>query len=154
MVKKKKILKNMEKIFHQHVHNIIKSKENRKKIFNYIKKNYIDDILSEKEKENLLYYYIYEIQVEWNMLPKLDELYEWIKSKKIGYFHDVFNEHRICIEEEDNFIENPPKVEEGVIECKRCKSLRTISFNKQTRSGDEATTVFVRCSECNFQFKM
>jgi hypothetical protein len=80
MVKKKKIVKNMEKIFHQHVHNIIKSKENRKKIFNYINKNYIDDILSEKEKENLLYYYIYEIQVEWNMLPKLDELYEWIKN--------------------------------------------------------------------------
>lgn len=144
----------MEKIFNQHMSSIIKSKENRKKVFNYIEKNYIDDILSDTEKKNLLYYYIYELQVEWNIIPKLDELYDWIKSNKIGYYNDVFKDHRICIEEEDNFIENPPQVEEGVIECKRCKSLRTISFNKQTRSGDEATNVFVRCSECNFQFKM
>lgn len=144
----------MENLFHQKTQNIIKSKQNRTKIFNYICKNYIDDVLSDKMKHKLLYYYIYEIHVEWNILPKLDELYDFIKNQKLGYYNKTFNEHRICIDEEDDFIENPPQVEEGVIECKRCKSLRTISFNKQTRSGDEATAVFVRCSECNFQFKM
>ena len=97
---------------------------------------------------------MYEIFVEWSLCPKLDELFLYMKEQNLGFDHVIFNDIKHKINENDDFISNPPQVEEGVIECSRCKSKRTISFSKQTRSGDEACTVFVRCAECNHQFRM
>jgi DNA-directed RNA polymerase subunit M/transcription elongation factor TFIIS len=37
---------------------------------------------------------------------------------------------------------------EGIYQCRKCNSSRTFSFGKQTRSSDEGTTVFVKCSAC------
>ena len=39
------------------------------------------------------------------------------------------------------------EIEEGVMECTKCGSKKTYSYTKQTRGGDEATTVFAICSE-------
>lgn len=41
-----------------------------------------------------------------------------------------------------------PQVEEGMFQCSKCKSKKIFTMSKQTRSGDEAITVFARCSEC------
>lgn len=41
-----------------------------------------------------------------------------------------------------------PSVDEGMFQCNKCKSKKIFTMSKQTRSGDEATTVFARCSEC------
>lgn len=49
--------------------------------------------------------------------------------------------------EEDNFLETPLTVAEGALKCK-CGSKRIFSFSKQTKSGDESTTVFALCSKC------
>ena len=49
--------------------------------------------------------------------------------------------------EEDDFLETPLEVAEGAIKCK-CGSERVFSFSKQTRGGDESTTVFALCSSC------
>lgn len=38
---------------------------------------------------------------------------------------------------------------EGLYKCRKCGSTRTFSFGKQTRSSDEGTTVFVKCSACS-----
>jgi DNA-directed RNA polymerase subunit M/transcription elongation factor TFIIS len=38
---------------------------------------------------------------------------------------------------------------EGLYKCRKCGSTRTFSFGKQTRSSDEGTTVFVKCSSCS-----
>lgn len=50
----------------------------------------------------------------------------------------------------------PPsdEVEEGVNECYRCGSKKTISQTVQTRSGDEGATTFVACINCKHRWKM
>lgn len=45
-----------------------------------------------------------------------------------------------------------PEVDEGMFTCLKCKSKRIFTASKQTRSGDEATTVFAKCSECKNQW--
>lgn len=97
---------------------------------------------------------MYEIHTEWNSLPKLEDLYLGIKKKNFAYDHEQYYNIKQTFREEEDFIMNPPIIEEGVISCKKCKSKRTFSFNKQTRSSDEAVTVFVRCVDCGTQFRM
>lgn len=50
--------------------------------------------------------------------------------------------------EELEFRKTPFQVEEGIIQCKKCGSKRTLSFQKQTRSADEGMTTFYQCVEC------
>ena len=45
------------------------------------------------------------------------------------------------------------QVEEGIFECKKCKSKKVISTQVQTRSADEGSTNIMRCSECAFTWK-
>lgn len=45
-------------------------------------------------------------------------------------------------------LQENPHVVEGIFSCKKCKSRRIITNSKQTRCGDEATTVFAQCSKC------
>jgi DNA-directed RNA polymerase subunit M/transcription elongation factor TFIIS len=67
---------------------------------------------------------------------------------------DEYKEFRNKIEEHDKFLIKPFEVDEGVLECGKCGSNKTISYTKQTRSGDEATSVFALCYECNNKWKM
>lgn len=143
----------MKKVFFKNFKPIM-SKDNREKIYSYIKTLVDEEDISQEEKYDLLLYIMYEIHTEWNSLPKLEDLFLYIKRKKIGYNHNEFKFIRDCFQEEEDFIMNPPIIEEGVISCKKCKSKRTFSFNKQTRSSDEQVTVFVRCVDCGTQFKM
>ena len=71
--------------------------------------------------------------------------------QKIGFNNNVFTKHKINQSNEDEFIKNPFKVEEGAIECK-CGSKRTLSFTKQSRSCDEPASVIVKCIECKSQW--
>ena len=57
------------------------------------------------------------------------------------------------MEEYDSFLIKPFEVDEGVLECNKCGSNKTFSYSKQTRSGDEATTVFATCSNCGTSWK-
>lgn len=64
--------------------------------------------------------------------------------------HPVFAPFRAKLEEEDAFIENPiADIAEGIIECSKCKSTKTFSYQKQVRSSDEGFTLFVNCINCN-----
>lgn len=67
-----------------------------------------------------------------------------------GWNHPVFNQFRDKVEEENRFIENPiVDIAEGIIECQKCKSKKTFSYQKQVRSSDEGFTLFVSCVNCN-----
>lgn len=144
----------MKSEFHEKFSDIIRDKKNRVKIYDFIQNHVSEQIINENDYEDLLYYIFYELYVEWNIFPSLKEFFSTIKKKKFGYEHGSFDSIRREIKEEEDFIMNPPSVDEGVIQCNRCKSNRTISFNKQTRSGDEAVSVFVRCVDCGAQFRM
>ena len=142
----------MQNTFDNKFKTILKSKRNRCAVYDFI-----DEIVQENPldaKSDLFYFYMYEIYTEYMIIPKLEDFFQSLKKKQFGYHHSTFHTIKKCLEEEQNFIENPPVVEEGVIECGKCKSKRTFSFNKQTRSGDEAVTVFVRCADCGHQFRM
>lgn len=140
--------------FHEKFSDIIRDKKNRLKIYDFILKYTNETVLNENDKDDFMYYIFYELYTEWNIFPSLKEFFSTIKKKKFAYEHVNYDRIRRELKEEEDFIMNPPVVDEGVIQCKKCKSLRTISFNKQTRSGDEAVSVFVRCVDCGAQFKM
>lgn len=68
--------------------------------------------------------------------------------------HPVFLEFKIKLDEEDKFVENPVMdIEEGIIQCNKCKSKRTYSYQKQIRSSDEGFTLFVTCANCNASWR-
>jgi DNA-directed RNA polymerase subunit M/transcription elongation factor TFIIS len=71
-----------------------------------------------------------------------------IKNGYIGWKHHSFDDAVMRLEEQDDFIEHPFQVEEGVLECK-CGSKKVYSFSKQTRSADEPMTTYAQCVNCN-----
>lgn len=120
--------------------------ENRERLIKFLKTMTND--------ERMLKYLLYEIAVEYLFTDNLNQVMEQVQKKEIGWNHPNFNQIKQEFQEEDDFIQNPPAVEEGVMECKKCHSKRTFSFSKQTRRSDESATVFIRCSNCNYTYKI
>lgn len=67
---------------------------------------------------------------------------------KYNWEHETYADEKAKQDEQDDFIENPFEIEEGVIECK-CGSKRVFSYSKQTRSADEPMTTYAECVECS-----
>ena len=97
---------------------------------------------------------IYEVCEMISQKIKLKTIIANIKNKNIGVFSDSFKDIQQKIKEEESFIIKPFEIEEGVLECGKCGSKKTYSYTKQTRSGDESTTVFAICCNCNSKWKM
>lgn len=77
-----------------------------------------------------------------------------IPLDQLGWNHPTFDNHKRQIQEEEDFIENPyTNVEEGVIQCSKCGSKRTFSYQKQVRSSDEGFSLFVNCVNCNASWR-
>jgi DNA-directed RNA polymerase subunit M/transcription elongation factor TFIIS len=70
-----------------------------------------------------------------------------------GWDHPMYRTCRALEEEQVDFEMNPFEVEEGVLECSRCHSKRTISFQRQTRSADEMATTFAQCVDCGKRWR-
>ena len=75
-----------------------------------------------------------------------------IEKGEIDWNHSFYDNEKHAILEQDDFIEHPFEVEEGVLEC-RCGSKRVYSFSKQTRSADEPMTTYAECVECNSKWQ-
>ena len=136
----------MEEFFNRKYSSIIKSKRNKQKIFRFLESN--------TKNQNELFISFYELYVEYSLQPNLHSLYELMKQKQFVFTHDHFRAEKDLIEEENAFIENPPTISEGIIQCRVCKQNSTISYEKQTRSGDEQSTIFVYCNICKRNFKL
>jgi len=106
-----------------------------------------------EDKEWLMYLF-YEVGTEFLFQANLNQVMDLVQKKEIGWDHPNLETLRGEFREQDDFFENPPQVEEGVMECKRCKSRRTFSFSKQTRRSDESATVFIRCSNCDYMYRI
>lgn len=65
----------------------------------------------------------------------------------------IYSHYKNLEYEQDEFLNNPIEVEEGVLQCSKCGSKRTISFTRQTRSSDESTSVFAQCVECKQKWR-
>ena len=76
------------------------------------------------------------------------------ESKTAMWNRPIFSKVRNSMKEQDNFLANPYEIEEGVLQCGKCKSNRTLSYAKQVRSADEGTTIFAECIECGNRWTM
>lgn len=123
---------------------LFKKKENAERLLKFLR------TLSKDNVDYLLY----EVVVEYLYTDNLHQVMEQVQRKELFWDHPNFNKIRQEFQEEDDFIQNPPVVEEGVMECQKCHSKRTFSFSKQTRRSDESATVFIRCSNCSYTYKI
>ena len=122
--------------------NILKQKFGKKmKEVNKILETYKENNTEDEYKE-----FLYHIINENN--------HENIFNSKIGLDHTFFDTYKNLEQEENEFITNPMVVDEGIFECPKCSSKRTISWGKQIRSGDEGTSVFAKCIECNYNWRI
>ena len=107
-----------------------------------------------KIDENIRDSIFYEICMDLKNSIKQKDVLDKIKNKKYNWNVDVFKPIKNALEEKENFIVCPFEVAEGALECNKCGSKKTFSYSKQTRSGDESTTVFATCVECRASWKI
>jgi len=98
------------------------------------------------ENEEWLMSQIYEdlSSDEWKSFGTQDEIpEEYVKTvilqNKLGWNHKKFQKYKKVQQEQDDYILNPFEVEEGVVQCPKCKSFKVFSVAVQTRSADEPT---------------
>ena len=81
------------------------------------------------------------------------DIFSDIKNNRIGWNSHFYDEYRKTQQEQDEFLDKPMDLEEGVNLCK-CGSRKTFSYTKQIRRADEGTTVFCLCSVCGNRWKL
>ena len=76
-----------------------------------------------------------------------------IHNDSFGWDHPVYSEFKSLENEQTQFKINPIEVEEGILECGKCHSKKTISYQKQLRSCDESSSTFAQCVICNNKWR-
>jgi DNA-directed RNA polymerase subunit M/transcription elongation factor TFIIS len=139
---------------------ILKQEQNiriiEKHIYDTSKKQCVDEEYIEEIYKHNLYQIIGDI-LDGN---KLSNMVTDIKNSKLGWNHFAFKDMQNMLEEQNDFIENPFSVEEGVLECKSrdkdgilCGSKRVFSYQRQVRSADEPMTTFASCCKCGTKWQ-
>lgn len=125
-----------------------------------LEKNINYYIQCQKDKKGYNYNYdkqdlIYEIGflIKQENVP-LKTTFDLLKKDKLFQNHSNFDEISKKMKEMDSFMDKPFEVEEGVNVCSKCSSKRTLSYGRQTRSGDEGMTVIVFCIDCKARYTM
>jgi DNA-directed RNA polymerase subunit M/transcription elongation factor TFIIS len=121
-----------------------------KYIYEYCDKNYDENDeneIIEKNYKLILYNLINDIQNGKN----LKELLNNIKRNKFNWNNDFYKDMILEENEQNNFIETPFEIEEGVLECD-CGSKRVFSYQKQSRSADEPMSTYATCMACKKQW--
>jgi transcription elongation factor S-II len=113
------------------------------------------EVLEKIYKDN-----IYQVLGDILNKENIKEIFTNINSGKLGWKHLAFKEMQNMLDEQNDFIENPFAVEEGVLECKArdkngvvCGSKRVFSYQRQIRSADEPMTTFASCCNCGTKWQ-
>lgn len=124
-------------------------------IYKYSMRKYKKNI--EKHYKNIVYQTVDDLSNN----VSLNTVIENIKNDKMGWNHLIFKDIQNKLDEQDNFIENPFEVEEGVQQCKAfnpktgdtCNSKRVIYYQRQERGADEPMTTYNTCYSCGASWK-
>ena len=96
---------------------------------------------------------IYQVVSDIQTGKSIKDIYRSVRDGGVGWRHKSFQTMRQRIQEQNEFIENPFEVEEGVHTCRKCGSKRVFSYNKQCMGSDEGTSVFCECAACRCKWK-
>lgn len=101
-------------------------------------------------------YVLYEMFCDYMCGIRKNTLFHQLQGGRVMWDHPVITKivSNDMFQELDDFICKPPDVDEGVIECRKCKGRKTLSYSKQTRRADESATVFVKCVQCHASFRL
>lgn len=120
-----------------------------------LKEAFQDDLLEKVYKHNI-YQALGDILNKKNMKEMINN----IDSGKLGWKNVAFKQMQNMLDEQNDFIENPFAVEEGVLQCKArdtdgrvCGSKRVFSYQRQIRSADEPMTTFASCCNCGTKWQ-
>ena len=80
---------------------------------------------------------------------KEEDILNYIKIKN----EDLENKFKNKLQNELIKQNQKIEIEEGVTTCKNCSSKRILTYQMQTRSGDEAMTTFYVCTNCATKWK-
>ena len=123
-------------------------------ISNLIKKISLD--MNENEEWIISQIYDDLSSNEWKSFRNEEVPEEYVKTvilqHKLGWNHKQFQNHKKIQQEQDDYILNPFEVEEGVVQCPKCKSFKVFSVAVQTRSADEPTTTMAQCTQCKYKW--
>jgi len=117
-------------------------------LIEYIYKDKLNDIVSNIDPNN-------EIGNKYLLQAIQDGLID-IQSIPYMYPHELFPENWELIIKRRNLIEEKRQnmATTDLYTCRRCKNNKCVSYEMQTRSCDEPTTIFVKCINCNYTFRM
>lgn len=119
---------------------------------NYVFQNCLTNNLN-KNRNEIYKIMIYEILHKYFENSDNNYIYELLKNGNF-YWNDIcFSDISSQMKEQDDFIENPFEIEEGVLQCKKCNSKRVFSYTKQDRSCDEGTSVYAQCVVCKSKWR-
>jgi DNA-directed RNA polymerase subunit M/transcription elongation factor TFIIS len=88
-----------------------------------------------------------QMYADWNDGMTVEQISERFDNNGYGFNHPSFTELKRKMEEQDEYISNPPDVVEGVVECK-CGSKKVYSVSVQTRASDEPMSTQAFCTSC------
>ena len=122
-----------------------------------------NDLIESKKVINIIDYVkeinkiSYKIDIDF-----IDEFIELVEKDECCIHHKLLQKYDIItlnrgstdikrMLEQNNFIETPFEIEEGVLECD-CGSKRVFSYQKQSRSADEPMSTYATCMACKKQW--
>jgi DNA-directed RNA polymerase subunit M/transcription elongation factor TFIIS len=105
-------------------------------------------------------------EFEKNVINKINSKYLYLELVFIQRLFDLYKDNPFKLysililprqfdivqdNNRDDFIDD--LVFDGVFDCRKCKSNNTSYQEIQTRSGDESSTKFIKCHNCQYQWK-
>lgn len=91
---------------------------------------------------------LYQAKHDSRQGESIKDINKRIKKNQHYWNHPSYANQKLQQIEKDKYIENPCEVEEGVVECPKCKSNKTYSVSKMLRAADEPMSTISLCLQC------